>query len=318
MRARFIGIRTFMRLPVINTVDDVDFVVVGVPLDAATSFRSGARFGPEAIRSMSVLLRSYHPSLEIDPFDVLSGGDFGDCSVIPGYVEDSFERIREALEPIVASGVIPVLLGGDHSVTYPELRAVAGHHGPVALIHFDAHYDTREHHLGKPYGHGTPFRRAVEDGLVVASKSIHVGIRGSLSSPTDGKESDELGFESVSTDAVRAASLEDVVSRIRARVGDAPAFLSFDVDVLDPAFAPGTGTPAVGGLSSWEALAMVRGLCGVNLVGCDVVEVAPQYDPANVTALAAASVALEFLTVVAWNRVRSQDAAHELQQLERQ
>lgn len=291
-----------MHLPAAATTTEVDFVVIGVPLDAATSFRTGARFAPEAIRSMSALLHPYNPELQVNPFEVLSGVDYGDCPIVPGYVEESYRVIEETLEPVVGAGVIPVLLGGDHSVTLPELRAVARKHGPVSLVHFDAHFDTRDRHLGQAYGHGTPFRRAVEEGVVDPRKSIHIGIRGGLASAADSAGSDDLGYASATTAEARDMGPEQLAARVHSRVGNAPAFLTFDIDVVDPAFAPGTGTPAVGGLTSWEVLAMLRHLRSLKLVGVDIVEVLPAHDTAGITALLAATVAWELLSVIALSR----------------
>lgn len=301
-RARFVGIRTFMRLPALVTTESVDFAIVGIPLDAATSFRTGARFGPEAIRSMSALLPSYHPELGIDPFEVLSGVDYGDCAIIPGYVEQSYQIIQDTLTPIVAAGAVPIGLGGDHSITLPELRAIAETKGPIALIHFDAHLDTRGLHLGQPYGHGTPFRRAAEERIVDTHRSVHIGIRGGLVSASDAIESSDLGYEALSTSQVREMGPSEVAARVRAKVGNVPAFVSFDVDVLDPAFAPGTGTPAAGGLSTTEVIDIIRQLEGVEIAGMDVVEVLPAHDTAGITALVAATVIWELLSLSARSR----------------
>jgi agmatinase len=303
---RFAGVRTFMRLPLVSEpTPGLDFVVLGVPLDAATSFRSGARFGPEAIRSMSVLLRPYHPEHGIDMFDFLSGADGGDVPVIPGYVEDSYALIEDRLAAMTDLGALPVLLGGDHSVTLPELRVLSRRSGPLALVHFDAHTDTRRDHMGKPYGHGTPFRRAAEEGLVDPSASIQIGIHGSLTSATDVPDSVALGYEVMTREAVRREGANAVAKRIIDRVAGRPAFMTFDIDVLDPAYAPGTGTPTVGGLESSEALEILRALADIQLVGFDIVEVAPEYDHAGITALAAASVAWEVLALVALAKRRS-------------
>lgn len=298
---RFAGIRTFMRLPYVAWPEqpELDFLVLGAPLDAATSFRSGARFGPEAIRSMSVLLRPYHPAHDIDIFDHLTGADGGDLPVIPGYVEDSYQLIQQRLTELTQTGAVPLVLGGDHSVTLPELRVLAPRFGPLALIHFDAHTDTRRDHLGKPYGHGTPFRRAAEEGVVDTNRSIQVGIRGSLTAPSDVRDSEALGYEIITRETARQLGPAGVASQIRARVGDRPAFLTFDVDVVDPAFAPGTGTPTIGGFDSSETVEILRGLIGIQLVGFDVVEVAPEYDHAGITALLAAAVTWEVLALLA-------------------
>jgi agmatinase len=296
---RYVGVRTFARLPAVQTVEDVDFVVVGVPFDTGATFRVGARFGPEAIRSASVLLRPYNPSLDVPVFPTLSGVDYGDAPVVPGYIEDSYERITAFLQPIVAAGVVPVALGGDHSITLAELRAVAGVHGPVSLIQFDSHTDTWDSYFGRKHTHGTPMRRAVEEQLLDPGHSIQVGMRGSLYSPQDLQDARDLGFTVVTMDEVHVQGLDNVATTIRECVRGKPVFLSFDIDFVDPAFAPGTGTPEVCGPTSAEALRLVRGLVGIELVAADVVEVLPAYDPAGTTALLAANVVYELLSLLA-------------------
>jgi agmatinase len=291
-----------MRLPHAPPSEALDFGILGLPLDAATSFRSGARFGPEAIRSMSALVRRYHPAHDVDLFDHLVGADCGDSLVVPGYVDASYAHIERAVAELQTNGVTSLCLGGDHSVVLPELRAVASVHGPVALILFDAHNDTRDRHMGEPYGHGTVLRRAVEEGLVDVSRSIHVGTRGSVGTGQDLQATLELGYEVVTTEEAREIGMPAVGGRVRDRVGDHRAFLSFDVDVLDPAFAPGTGTPTIGGLTSAEAVQALRSLAGVHIVGMDVVEVAPAYDAAGTTALVGASVVWEVLGLMAVRR----------------
>lgn len=288
-----------MRLPHLAPSEELDFGILGIPLDAATAFRSGARFGPEAMRSMSALLRRYHPAHGIDLFDHLVGADCGDSLVVPGYVNASYAHIEKAVAELQTKGMTSLCLGGDHSVVLPELRAVASVHGPVALILFDAHNDTRDLHMGEQYGHGTILRRAVEEGLVDASHSIHVGTRGSVGTGQDLQDTLDLGYEVLTTEEAREIGMPAVGRRVLERVGDRSAFLSFDVDVLDPAFAPGTGTPTVGGLTSAEALQALRSLAGVHIVGMDVVEVAPAYDLAGTTALVGASVVWEALGLIA-------------------
>jgi agmatinase len=274
--------------------------VVGAPFDTGASFRAGARFGPEAIRSASHLLRPYNPSQDVSIFEHLSVADYGDVPVVPGYVEESYERIQEGLEPVHRAGVVPIVLGGDHAVALPELRAAAAVHGPLALVQFDSHADTWDSFFGEPYNHGTIFRRAVEEELLAPERSIQVGMRGSLYASGDLEVSRELGFDLVTTDEIRELGIEATIDRIRRRVGDAKAYVSFDVDFVDPAFAPGTGTPEVGGFTSREAQEFVRRLGGIEIVGCDVVEVYPQYDgPGQVTALLAANLGYELLTLIA-------------------
>ena len=297
---RFSGVRTFMRLPNVQDLQNSDVAIVGAPFDTGASFRAGARFGPEGIRSASHLLRPYNPSQDISIFEHLSVVDYGDVPVVPGFIEESYERIAAGLEEIHRAGVVPIVLGGDHSIALPELRGAAAVHGPLALVQFDSHADTWDAYFEKKYNHGTVFRRAVEEGLLVSERSIQVGMRGSLYDSGDLQGSRELGFDLVTTDAVRKLGVEETIARIRERVGDTMVYVSFDVDFVDPAFAPGTGTPEVGGFSSREAQEFVRGLAGTRIVGCDVVEVYPQYDgPGQVTALLAANIAFEFLSQIA-------------------
>jgi agmatinase len=299
---RFSGVRTFMRLPNTQDLENSDVAVVGAPFDTGATFRAGARFGPEGIRSVSHLLRRYNPSLDVVIFDYLSVIDYGDVPVVPGYIEATYESIREGLDPIHRAGVVPIVLGGDHSIALPELRAAAAVHGPLALVQFDSHPDTWDSYFGQKHTHGTPFRRAVEEGLLDPSRSIQVGMRGSIYDAGDWNDAVEMGFDLVPTDAVRKLGIEETISRIRERVGDAKVYASFDVDFVDPAFAPGTGTPEIGGFTSREAQEFVRGLVGLDLIGCDVVEVYPAYDPAQITALLAANVAHEFLSLIAARR----------------
>jgi agmatinase len=296
---RFSGVRTFMRLPNVQDLKNSDAAIVGAPFDTGATFRAGARFGPEAIRSASHLLRRYNPSQDVSIFDHLSVIDYGDVPVVPGYVEASYERMEEGLEPIHRAGVVPVVLGGDHSIALPELRAAAAVHGPLALVQFDSHPDTWDAYFGEKHTHGTPFRRAVEEGLLRPERSIQVGMRGSIYDEGDWNAAREMGFALVPTDAVRKIGVRETIGRIRERVDDAKVYVSFDVDFVDPAFAPGTGTPEIGGFTSREAQEFVRGLRGLNMVGGDVVEVYPQYDPAQITALLAANVAHEFLSLIA-------------------
>jgi agmatinase len=299
---RFSGVRTFMRLPNAQDLENADAAIVGAPFDTGGTFRVGARFGPESIRSISHLLRRYNPGLGVGIFDHLSVIDYGDVPVVPGYIEESYERIKEGLEPIHTAGVIPIVLGGDHSIALPELRAAAAVHGPLALVQFDSHPDTWDTYFGQKHTHGTPFRRAVEEGLLDPSRSIQVGMRGSIYDEGDWEDAIDMGFDLVPTDTVRKLGIEETIARIRERVGDARTYVSFDVDFVDPAFAPGTGTPEIGGFTSREAQEFVRGLVGLDIVGCDVVEVLPPYDSAQITALLAANVAHEFLSLFALGR----------------
>lgn len=299
---RFSGIRTFARLPHVRDLDEVDVAVIGVPFDTGVTYRIGARFGPAAVREMSAMLRAYNPALDVNVYDVLSVVDYGDLPVVPGYIEDSYARIEEGLSPVLEAGVIPVCIGGDHSISLAELRAVAKKYGPVGFVQFDSHTDTWDEYFGRKYTHGTPFRRAVEEGLIDTARAIQVGMRGSLYGPEDYDQSRALGFEVWPTDDVRRAGIPAVIEAVRRRLGDGPVFLSFDIDFVDPSFAPGTGTPEIGGFTSREAQEFVRGLAGVNLVAMDLVEVLPAHDPAGITALIAANVIFEALSVMALNR----------------
>jgi agmatinase len=296
---KFAGIKTFMRLPHSRTIKGIDFAVAGVPWDGATSYRTGQRLGPDAIRKVSVTLRPYNLALDVDIFEHCSGVDYGDLPVVAGYIEDTYTRIEAELCPLVEAGVIPVLMGGDHSITLPELRAVAKTHGPVALVHFDSHTDTNDQYFGKPYYHGSPFRRAVEEKILLAENSIQVGMRGSVYSRDAYDDSTALGFKVITMSAVREMGIRKLLETVKDRVGPHRVFLTFDIDVVDPAFAPGTGTPEVGGFTSGEAVELVRGLRGLNFVGFDVVEVLPAYDPAEITALLAANIMYEFLSLIA-------------------
>jgi agmatinase len=302
---RYTGVRTFARCPNVTEPVGVDVAIVGVPFDTATSYRPGARFGPEAIRAGSMLLRPYDPALAVDVFAQLSVADWGDLAVTPGNAERTTGQVAAGLEPLIAAGVTPIVLGGDHSVALGELRAHAARHGPLALVLLDAHADTWDQYYGERYFHGTPFRRAVEEGLLLPERSLMAGMRGSLYGSSDLAEARALGFELIACDRLQAMSPEQYGGLVRDRIGDAPAFFSFDVDVIDPAFAPGTGTPEVAGLTSHEALALIRSLAGIEFSGFDVVEVSPPYDDrGETTALLAANVAYEFLALAALARSR--------------
>jgi agmatinase len=295
---RYSGVRTFARCPHVRDPEGVDVAVVGVPFDTATSYRPGARFGPEAIRAGSTLLRPYHPAQDVDVFAGQSVVDWGDLDVTPGNAERTLDQIASGLESVLAAGVTPIVLGGDHLVALGELRGHAAVHGPLALVLLDAHADTWDAYYGERLFHGTVFRRAVEEGLLLPEQSLLAGMRGPLYSPDDLESARELGFELIPGDDLRALPPEGYASRVRGRVGDAPAFLGFDIDVIDPAFAPATGTPEVAGLLPHEALGFLRALAGMSFVGFDLVEVSPPYDdPAQTTAMLAANVAYEFLAL---------------------
>ena len=273
--------------------------VIGIPTDDAVSFRSGARFGPEGIRSASALLRPYNPNLHVDVHEVLSIVDYGDAPTVPGYHEETLRRIEEFLRPVHTAGVTPLCLGGDHSMVLAELRAAAAVHGPLALVHLDAHADVWEQYYGARYFHGTVFKRAVEEGLVDATASVQAGMRGTLYGAADETAPADLGYDAISWLELAELSPREYGDRVRARVGDRRAFLSFDIDFVDPAFAPGTGTPEVGGPTSAQAMAYLRALVGIDFRGFDCVEVAPAYDPAGITAWLAASACHEMLSLKA-------------------
>jgi agmatinase len=302
---RYAGVRTFARLPHVELpAEDVNAAVLGAPFDTATSFRPGARFGPEAIRSASALLRPYHPPLDVEVFGRLSVVDGGDLAVTPGNAKRTAEQIHAELEPVLRAGIVPVVLGGDHSIVLGELRAHAAVHGPLALVLLDAHADTWDQYYGERYFHGTPFRRAVEEGLIDPRRSLLAGMRGPLYAASDLDSPRELGFEEViSGYELAALGAQEYGARVRERVGQGACYLSFDIDVLDPAFAPGTGTPEVAGLQPREALALLRALTGMSFCGFDVVEVSPSFDgPGQITALHAAAIAYEFLALTAVGR----------------
>jgi agmatinase len=299
---RFTGPSTFARLPQVRTLEDVDLAVIGVPFDTGVTYRVGGRFGPNAVRAASVMLRPYNANLDVKPFEILSCVDYGDVAIVPGYTDRSYQAIEADVKPIVEAGVVPLLIGGDHACTLPHLRATRSR-GPVAVIDFDAHTDAWDSYFGERYNHGTWMRRAIEEGLVDTAHSIEVGLRGPLYDADDwtGLRS-ELGLDYLTTEDVLAVGADAAAASIRGRGGDRPAFISFDIDVVDPAFAPGTGTPEPGGLSAHDALAIVRRLTGIDFVGFDVVEVIPAYDPAAQTAFLAANLAFEMLSLVALRR----------------
>jgi agmatinase len=289
----------------VRTLDDVDLAIVGVPFDTGVTYRVGGRFGPNAVRAASVMLRPYNPNLDVSPFEILSCVDYGDVAIVPGYTERSYAAIEAAVAPIVEAGVIPLLIGGDHACTLPHLRATRSR-GPVAVIDFDSHTDAWDSYFGERHNHGTWMRRAIEEGLVDVGRSIEVGLRGPVYEAGDWTSlRSELGLEYLTTEEVLEQGPDTIADVIRERVGDGPTFVSFDIDVVDPAFAPGTGTPEPGGLSAHDALAIVRRLRGIDFVGFDVVEVIPAYDPAGQTAFLAANLAYEMLSLAA---VRRRDA----------
>jgi agmatinase len=296
---RFAGIATFARLPRREDLDRCDIAVVGMPFDSGTSFRPGARFGPEAIRAASRLLRTYNPALDVSPFEACQVVDGGDLAISPFDIEAAVVQMESGLNGLLETSGRVVTLGGDHTIALPILRALHRRSGPIAVVHFDAHLDTWDTYFGAPFTHGTPFRRASEEGLLSKGNCIHLGIRGPLYERLDLSDDSELGFVVVPAREMGEAHHDQILEDLHARVGDRPVYVSVDVDVLDPGFAPGTGTPEPGGLSSRELLALLRGLRGLPIVGADVVEVAPAYDHAQITAFAAAHVVYELISLMA-------------------
>ena len=299
----YYGICTFGRQPHTRELDGVDVAIVGVPYDGATSYRSGARFGPRAIREQSLLLWGYHNTLDVAPFKALKVIDYGDVDVVPVDVLATHAQIHADVRRLVREGVKVITLGGDHSIALPLLRAHAGKYGRLAVIHFDAHPDTWDTEFGEQkYSHGTPFRRAIEEKLVDTSAYIQIGIRGPTSGRQDYEDAIELGARMITIDEAMRLGLGGILNEIRRRVEGKPVYVTLDIDSLDPAFAPGTGTPEIGGLSSYQLQQLLRGLKGLNLVGFDLVEVSPPFDHANLTAITAANLVFEFLALLAANK----------------
>jgi len=297
---RYAGPSTFARLPELRDVPRCDVAILGVPFDAGTSYRPGARFGPLAIRQASRHLRTqFHPAYGTEPFVEQQVADAGDVACNPFNIEEAIGQIETAATKLLGDVGALVTMGGDHTIALPLLRAVNHHVGPVALVHFDAHLDTWDTYFGAPHTHGTVFRRAGEEGLFLDHASMHVGIRGPLYSRDDLRRDEDLGFKIVHCDDFEAEGIDRVVERIRDRIGDHPLYLSIDIDVLDPAHAPGTGTPEVAGMTSRELVNVLRGLAGVKIVSADVVEVAPAYDHAELTSLAAATLIYEIINLIA-------------------
>lgn len=296
---RFAGLATFARLPRLEDVGDCDVAVVGVPFDAGVSYRPGARFAPAAVREASRLLRPYHPGLDVSPFAELQVADAGDIACNPFDIHAAVDAIQEGASHLLGSGSRLMTVGGDHTIALPLLREVNRVHGPVALLHFDAHLDTWDSYFGAEYTHGTPFRRAFEEGLLDTEALSHVGIRGPLYSRQDLTDDERMGFGIVTSMDVMNHGVTEVVDALRQRVGNRPLYISIDIDCLDPAHAPGTGTPEAGGMTSRELLAILRGLAGANIVSADVVEVSPAYDHAEITSVAASHVAYELISLMA-------------------
>ena len=305
---RYGGAPTFARLPRLDEVAGADVLVIGVPFDSGVSYRPGARFGPSHIRESSRLLRPYNPALDVSPFAALQVADAGDLAVNPFSIDEAIAAIERGARELSERAPHLLTLGGDHTIALPLLRAVAAAHGPVAVVHFDAHLDTWDTYFGAEYTHGTPFRRASEEGLLDRTGCMHVGIRGPLYSDADLSEDSELGFRMISAPEVDHLGVTGMIGRIADRVGERPVYVSVDIDVLDPAHAPGTGTPEAGGLSSRELLSVLRSFASLNLVGADIVEVAPSYDHAQITGIAAAHVGYELLSALAAGRAGARRA----------
>jgi agmatinase len=302
---RYAGPATFARLPRADEVDGVDVAVLGIPFDSGVSYRPGARFGPAHIRESSRLLRPYNPAQRVSPFAAQQVADAGDVAVNPFSIDEAIATIEHAARSLLEGVGCLLTLGGDHTIALPLLRAVAALHGPVAVVHFDAHLDTWDTYFGAAYTHGTPFRRASEEGLIDRSGSLHVGVRGSLYTAEDLTQDMALGFQAVPAAELDHIGVTGLAERIRERVGSRPVYVSVDIDVLDPAHAPGTGTPEAGGMSSRELLAALRSFAELNLVGADIVEVAPAYDHAQITGIAAAHAGYELLSALAVRRSAS-------------
>jgi agmatinase len=299
---RFAQPATFMRLPHLEDPQGLDVAIVGVPFDGGTSYRPGARLGPREIRNQSSLIRTYSYFQKVAPFERLNVADVGDIDAPPVSIEKCYAVVEEKIGAIADAGAAPLVIGGDHSISLPVLRALAKRHGPLALVQFDAHIDTWDEYFGGKYFHGTPFRRAIEENLVDGRRFVQVGIRGPMYGEDDFDFHREHGITVVDIDRVKSLGIEAVVHEIR-RVATGAVYVTFDIDSVDPAFAPGTGPPEVGGLTSHEAQRLVRGLAGLPLVGCDIVEVSPLYDgPGQITAVLASNLMFEFLCAMALTR----------------
>lgn len=301
---RYAGIATFALLPRSDDVERSDIAVIGVPFDAGTSYRPGARFGPAHIRENSRQLHPYHQTHRFHLFRDLQVVDAGDIGVGPYDIASAVETIQAAASRFARQDTALVALGGDHTIALPLLRAAAAVHGPLAVLHFDAHLDTWDVLHGAAIWHGSPFRRAAEEGLIDLDRSQHVGVRGGIYDPVELEDDARAGFQMIRAEQFLDHSPADIVDQIRARLGSAPVYVSVDIDVLDPAFAPGTGTPEVAGISTSQLFSVLRGLRGLKIIGCDVVEVAPAYDHAGITGLAAAHTAWELIALIGMARAR--------------
>jgi guanidinobutyrase len=292
------GPGTMMRLPAQATAAGLDAAFIGIPMDHGTSFRPGTRLGPRQIRQESAMLRPFNMATGAAPFDHLQVADIGDVPINTFDLKKTVDIITAYYDDVLSHGTIPLTLGGDHTLTWPILRAMKARHGPVALIHIDAHADINDTMFGEKVAHGCPFRRAWEDGCLQNDRVFQIGLRGTGYSPDDFNWGREKGWTVVQAEECWHKSLSPLIADIRARIGDTPTYLSYDIDSLDPAFAPGTGTLEVGGLTVWQGLELIRGCAGLNLVGCDLVEVSPPYDPQGATALVGANFLYEMLCVL--------------------
>ncbi len=296
--ARFSGPNTFMRLPQLNDLSNLDVAILGVPMDIGTSWRSGTRFGPKQVRSESAMIRPYNIQTGAAPFDALNMADIGDLAINTFSLADSLSIIQDSYMSILMNDVIPAAIGGDHSITLPILRAIAQKHGPVALVHVDAHADVNDDMFGERETHGTVFRRAYEEKLIQPDKTYQVGLRGTGYSADDFKEAAGWGFQQFVAPELWHRSLSGLGAEIRRDIGDRPVYITYDIDSLDPAYAPGTGTPEIGGLTTPQAMELIRALRGINVVGFDLVEVSPPYDTSGNTALTAANIFYEMLCIL--------------------
>ena len=296
---RFEGIRTFMRLPHTTNLNNVDFLIAGIPFDTGATFRVGARFGPSGIRDNSLLLRPYNPAQDIEVFKYCSGIDYGDIPIVPGYLPESHKLIEQETASLIQPNIVPIFMGGDHSISLPILRSIKKKHGPVGLIHFDAHSDLWHGYYDNKDTHGTPFRRAIEENLIDPSLSCQIGLRGPLYDKNDFSMSKDAGLLSITGPELHSMGIQKALSLVKNRIGNKKAYLTFDIDFIDPAFAPGTGTPEAGGFTGYDAISFVRGLKEINFIGFDMVEVMPPYDPAHITSLLAANIIYEFISLIA-------------------